>query len=157
MTLENNVLEMENKVNEMGGYYLKGMGAIVDGIISNAELLLMREKDEKLSENAYKWLKEIKDCYGKIPFDSLYGKEEFYPLFVVKRLLPKFERSMDIIFKDKDKTGLNNLIRYSRSIIDVGNLYWEDMINLLKEIRKYPEAKDFRLKITDYKGMEWEF
>ena len=148
---------MKDNALEMSSYYYKGFGNTFHGIIANAELSLTEPDRKDLSENAYAWLNEIEQFYEKIPFEKLHGREEFYPLFVVKRLLPKFKETMDRVFVEKDKDALLDLQTDSWTIVNVGRLYWDSFQMALKYIRSDPEAKNFRVKITDYKGKDFHF
>jgi hypothetical protein len=117
--------KMKNNTLEMGRYYYKGFGNTFQGIIANAELFLMEPDRKDLPENAYTWLNEIEQLYEKIPLEELHGREEFYPLFIVKRLLPKFKETMNRVFVEKDKDAIRDLLTDSGTIVNVGRLYWD--------------------------------
>ena len=103
----------------------------------------------KIGEMQTQLLQKIEDFYATIPFDQLHGREEFYPLFIVKRLLPRFRTAMDGVFKDINANALGDLKTEGDAIINVGTLYSESLRKLLREIRVFPEARDFRVAIPD--------
>ena len=157
MSLDSCLEKMKEEALEMGRYYYKGFGNTINGILANAELYLMTEDREGLAENSYKWIGEIETHFDGIPFDELNGREKFYPLFVTKRLLPKFREGMDKVFQEERKDGLGNLDTDARSIVNVGRLYGDSFQELLKEIRSHSESSDFRVKIVDYQNNVWHF
>ena len=158
MSLDSSLERMKEEALEMGGYYYKGFGNLFDGILANAEIYLIDGHDEKeTADDAYKWIEEIEKHYDGIPFDELHGREIFYPLFVIKRLLPKFRATMDEVFQEKRDGALRDLDTDARSIVNVGRLYWDSFQELLKEIRSHPESSDFRVKIVDYANRVWHF
>lgn len=133
-----------------------GFGNTFQGILAGAENYL-DEPLEEFSENANKWLKRIEDFYETIPFDDLHGKEEYYPLFVVKRLLPKIRENLDEVFDEKKKGSLRNLVVKTGSVVEIGRLYSDSFLGLLRDIRSNPEEKDFYVGLKDYSGQDWEF
>jgi hypothetical protein len=157
MTIEDRLEKMKGDALEMAKYYYKGFGNTIQSILANAENHLLREGDYRDFDSAYRWFKEIKDFYSQIPFEGLNGKEEYYPLFVVNRLLPNLREKMDLVFVKNQKDELRNLQTVARTIVEVGRLYFDSLRGLLREIRSYPEARDFRIKIVDYKSDAFYF
>ena len=156
--LDGELVGLRQKAIEMARYYYKGMEAVLQEVIANAELYLEDPQQSELMEKSYEWINKIEDFYSKIPFKHLKGKQDFYPLFVIQRLLPKFRGTMDAVFKGKDKGQFRELVRNSQTIIDVGSLYWETLIQTCQEIRKFPEANNFRVAIPDRnKDYTWYF
>jgi len=156
-TTNSQLAELERKALEMAKYYYKGFGNSFTAIMGLAYAYLEHERKESLNDS-YDTFKKIEDFYAAIPFDNLHGKEEFYPLFVVKRLLPKFRERMDKVFKENKKNELRNLQYDGSSIVKVGILYGESLLQLLDEIRLFPEGKDFRVAIPDQnKDYIWHF
>ncbi len=149
MGLDNRLEEMQEKAQQIARYYYKGFGATMDGILSNAEAFLKTPERTDYSEKAYKWAKEIEDFYSKIPFGSLQGKEEFYPLFIVKMLLPQLKEGMDKVFKEQDEGSLRRLEIGIQTVVTVGGLYWNSLIEVLKDIREFPDGRNFGLAIKD--------
>ncbi len=156
MSIED-LTQMKEKAIEMSKYYYKGFGATIDGILNNAQLYLRHPEREILIDNSYKWLQELENVYAKISFDNLHGKEEFYPLFIIKRLLPQFRESMDEIFKFSNNGWFRNFGTDGKTIVNVGRLYEDSFLKLLEEIRTHPEAHNFRIKIIDHKCEAWYF
>jgi len=156
--LQVQVNRMKETVREMAGYYYKGFGALVSGILANGELFLGEQERNDLLEKSYDWFSRVENFYSKIPFGLLQGREEFYPLFVVRDLLPKFRDSMDEIFKEKRKDVLRNFERIAQTIVDIGTLYRNKLEQLLEKIRLFPEEKDFKVAIPDQlKDYTWYF
>ena len=156
MPLESSLEDMKILALEMGSYYYKGLGTTLDGILSNVELYRLRRRDD-LKPPTYKWLKEIEDLYSGIPFDKLNGRQEFYPLFIVKRLLPKLKENLDIAFSDPSKSHELVVVSSVTTIADIGRLYDDTFKELLDKIRLVPEEKDFRVSLVDHKGHTWRF
>jgi hypothetical protein len=157
MVIDNKIKEMQENAIEMGAYYYKGFGNTIQGILANAELYLMEERKEKLVRSSYEWFNEIEELYKKIPFENLHGRAEYYPLFVVNRMIPKFREAMDQVFQNNQKDHLRNLETEARTIVEVGRLYWDSFMSLCRQIRCFPEAKDFRVKIVDYQNNTFYF
>jgi hypothetical protein len=157
MSLDSSLERMKEEALEMGRYYYKGFGNNFNGILVNAELYLMTEDRQDLVENSYKLIGEIETHYDGIPFGELQGREDFYPLFVIRRLLPKFRTTMDEVFQEKIKGALRNLGIDARSIVNVGRLYGDSFQKLLEKIRSHPESSDFRVRIVDYQNNVWSF
>ena len=158
----------ENKINssleeqkslalEIGKYYYKGFGATLDGLIANAELFVLRPERNDLKDMSYEWLGKFDSFYSKIPFDSLQGKEEFYPLFIMKRLLPILRNKVDEHYAAPSQKGIDKMLEAARAITYVGLLYDETFHKILDEIRTSPEEKDFRVRLIDHRGREWNF
>ena len=148
---------LQERAIEMARYYYKGFGNSLVGIMANGEEYLSSQ-DANLLQHSYQLFQKIEDFYANIPFNTLNGKEEYYPLFVVNRLLPKFRQSMDELFIDKRRDSLQNLQTNLRTIVDIGQLYFNSLMELLKTIRQFPEARDFRVAIPDQlKKHVWYF
>src|SRR3989338_4397548 len=111
MTLDDRILEMQNKADEIGKYYYKGFGSLINGVLGDIELYLIDNKTG-LMERSCKWLNQIENFYKAIPFEKLKNREEFYPLFVVKRLLP--------IFKHQMESSITNGIGAYASFVNLG-------------------------------------
>jgi hypothetical protein len=156
MSLESSLESQKALALEIGKHYYKGFGNRLEGIMIFGEehLLGFRYKSIK---NAYETLHDLEKFYSGIPFESLHGKEVFYPLFVVKRLLPLLRQDMDAHFSAPTKNSLENLQKTVVSIADVGRLYFDSLMQTLDEIRSHPEAAEFRVKLIDYRRVEWNF
>ncbi len=160
MPFEDTLESMKQEALEMGRYYYKGFGNTFQGILTKAESYLTKPempKKEELSVASYHWLDRIDAHYQRIPFSELHGKERFYPLFIVQRLLPKFRETMDEVFREQKRDALKNLITDGKSIVNVGRLYDDSLKELLGKIRAYPESSDFRIKIVDNQDQVWHF
>lgn len=158
MSLDGKVLELEQRALEIGKYYYKGFGNSIQGIFADAANFVDEPEHTELPRQAYQTLQQIEDFYRRIPFETLHGKEEFYPLFVVARLLPNFRERMDSVFKEKDEASLRKLQTACGVVVEVGKLYSDSFVHILQEIRFHPEAKDFRIAVKDQlKDMTWYF
>src|SRR3989338_1892973 len=140
---------LQERAIEMARYYYKGFGTSIFGIISDGKVYLEHMAQIGLSTRAYARLQKIEGFYTTIPFDKLHGREEFYPLFVVKKLFPRLKTAMYGVFKDGNADAFGDLGLEGDTIISVGELYSESLRKLLREIRVFPEAKDFRIAIPD--------
>ena len=157
MALENELLEMQDKARQMARYYFKGFGSIIEGILSNAEADIVYTERENYSTNSYELLKKIEDFYLRIPFGDFHSKEEFYPLFVVKRLLPELRQALDCVVRERTEEELRILDTLAKSIVVVGRLYDDSFRELVSQIRMYSDGKDFHIQLVDYKGLTWNF
>lgn len=148
MSIDGKVLELQEKANEMAKYYYMGFGDNLAIIANNASHYLKNPKGK--DEISYNLLQGIENWYSKIPFDSLDAKE-YHMLFTVREMLPILRNAMDDVFKNKkDKFSLIRLERLTGSISDIGRLYKTKLLKLLKEIRSFPEAKDFTVEVYHY-------
>jgi hypothetical protein len=157
MPIDDALEQMKQEAVELGRYYYKGFGNTFNGIVANAGLYLEEPDRIELSARSHKWLDKIDTHYRMIPFSELHGRENFYPLFIVHRLLPKFRTTMDKVFEAQDNENLRNLVTDAGSIVNVGRLYWDSFHGLLHEIRSHPESQDFRVRIVDDLNRVWHF
>ncbi len=144
--------QMKERAAEMGRYYYDRLGITIHEILCNAEIYTSNTKRSDLVDDAYSWLRAIEDFYAKIPFDTLHGKEEFYPLFIIKKLLPKLKGSMDDVFQHSYANGFRNLETHAITIVEVGRIYDDKLQNILRKIKikEHPDTSDFRVEIIDH-------
>lgn len=155
MELEARVAELQNKAQEMAKYYCKGFNNYIGGILLGGRLYLKNPEILHYSEDAYGSFKKIEDFYANIPFDTLYGKEEFNPLFAVKDLLPQFRKAMDGVFKDKSEEPFKNFDDIVGRIHEMGRLYTFNLERIILDIRAIPGQKNFDIQIIDLDGKPW--
>ena len=155
--LEARAAELQNKAQEMAKYYYKGFGDSISGIASNPQTYLKHPERTYYSEDAYQWIKQIEDFYAKIPFNTLHGKEEFYPFFIMKELLPEVRKKMDEVFKEKNNGSCRTLEIFTKTITTVGGVYRKNLKKLFDEIRTISGEDNFCITITDHKGEKWYF
>lgn len=158
MSLDDKLLEMEQMALEMGRYYYKGFGNSIQGILAKSERFVEEPENTEPVTEVYQLLQRIEDFYRGIPFDVLRGKEEFYPLFIVERLLPKLRSGIDAVVNEKDEASLIRLQMVCGAVVEVGRLYFDTFVRILEDIRTHPEAKDFRVEVQDrLKDVKWYF
>ena len=125
MTIDENVEELKKEAELIARYYLSGTANKISSIptaaytyIDSKVDLEEREKNKKMS---FKNLKKIKDFYATIPFEELKGDENFYPLFVIDRMLLGIEEQMKRVFSEKPKQfEYDVLLRAVQTIIGIG-------------------------------------
>ena len=117
---------LQERAIEMARYYYKGFGNSLVGIMANGEEYLSSQ-DANVLQHSYQLFQKIEDFYATIPFDQLHGREEFYPLFVVKRLFPRLRTAMDGVFKNGNADSWADLRTECDVIINVGTLYYESL------------------------------
>jgi len=144
------------KVELIAKYYYKGFGATMDGILDNIDAYTIFDCKEVYSERAYRLLNQISHFYKRIPFADI-NDPEFYPLFVVNKILPQFKKGIEDYFDKPTERGKNTIRQQGESIVEVGRLYDDSLHSILKEIRVDLKYKDFRVRIIDDKNQEWNF
>lgn len=149
--------QMKEKALQMGSYYYKGLGNALSNLVIEADLYLMNPDETENVESAYACLQRFEDFYSQIPFEELHGREEFYPLFIVRRFLPRLKNEMDELFKEQVKTNSRDLFDFVNSIINVGRLYWGELEDLVNEVRTLPEGKGFKVEVKKYPEGVWVF
>ena len=150
--------ELQERAKEMARYYYAGFSNTLTVILVGGGMFLEHPERTDFVEDSYLLLKKIEEFYAQIPFDALHRREEFYPLFVIRRLLPNFRKTMDAVVKKQNKVALEDLGIYAKTIANVGGLYGDSLMQLLKTIRQFPEAKDFTVAISDQlKNYTWYF
>ena len=157
MVLDKKIIKTWNRLDEVANFYFKGFGNIIAGI--NAWVFNFKDGiyDKEKANTAYEGFNKIWEFYLNIPFNELNGKNDFYPLFVVDSLLKKYKFSLDKVLIEGDFHYVYDVKRIGSTIVEVGRLYEDNFQSLLKDIRKNSSFKDFKLKILDYRGLEWDF
>jgi len=87
------------------------------------------EKHHEKLDKAKEACKKLSSFYGSLPYGTMIGKEEFYPLFSVRYLIENMEKNLD--YKGTDLDLLN---RYRQSIILVLEIYIDSVANVTKEL-----------------------
>ncbi|MBW3022724.1 hypothetical protein KY308_01310 [Candidatus Woesearchaeota archaeon] len=153
MPLEN-IEAMKEKALEMGKYYFKGFGYLMDEMLQHLDYYAKYpDRKDKLKMGLENYEKII-NSYAKIPFNKLKGKE-FEPLFAVRDLLPNFKKQIDKVIKEKNQRDVEILYDKAKEIIKLGYIYRRSFEKLLEDIRN--KAKDFKVKMVDYEGVVWYF
>ena len=138
--------ELQDLAIEMAEYYRKSFGNVIQGILASAELYL-RDGLQQDFQDAYDWLAKVEEFYATIPFERLKGREEFTPLFEVRKLLPIFREKIDQSLKQKNPGALRHVGFYGIRIASVGRRYSERFIGLLREIRRLPGGENFEVPV----------
>jgi hypothetical protein len=146
--------EMINEAEEMGKYYFKQFGNSLAAVVSIIGIYSKKNKKEYY-DSANEFFGELEDAYKTIPFEKLQGRENYYPLFVVDTLLKKYRKMMDEFFEEPGEDEERRLYSLSCAISELGTLYRNCFMSLLKEIQSTPEGKDFKIKLKDFEGKEW--
>jgi hypothetical protein len=155
MSLDGNIESLEREALEMGRYYYKGFGNLISAILGNAEIYSNKPDNQDLVPKFYHWLGMIETFYDQIPIADLHGRERYYPLFIVRQLLPKLHRSLDALYKGEDDEAIEAVNMEANTIVEVGNLYDESLRQLLKDIRSHADSCDFKITVKDHLNKEW--
>lgn len=158
MTIENKVDELERRIEKLKQYYHKGFVNILAGIMGNAENYInYPEEREKPKKEMLSLYSEIEEFYQNIPFDGLNSNEDFAPLFVVRKLLPKFKTSLDKLLEQTEREVLEDLFILSKAMTNVGEVYRGNILGLIDEVRKVSGNEDYNVRIVDKHGREYTF
>jgi hypothetical protein len=151
--LEQRVEELKDRVEIIKKYYYKGFGAIVTGIVSKAEICLDRpEKRITTEHEVLELYSRLERFYQKIPLDKLEGNQDFAPLVVAYKMMPKLKWEIEEYFKKPDKWTLEKLLRASTSIVDVGMVYKGNLKNAIEEVRKTSGNETYTVELIDDNG-----
>jgi hypothetical protein len=157
MPIDDNLEEQKTLALEIGQYYCKGFGNTLHGMLGNAEAYMRLGKDDQWRSMSFRWLDQFDEFYSKIPFEYLHGREEFYPLFVIQRLLPILRAENERHYSAPTDSTMQRLGSICVSIADVGRLYDESLHKAINDVRAHPEAKEFRIRLVDDSNREWYF
>jgi hypothetical protein len=146
MPRECSLEEMKATAIKMSSYYRQGFGTHVSGILNKMERYAV-EGDEALLKKAREYYNEIWEFYRSIPFEALQHEEDFYPLFIVRGLLPELKKKMELLSEGKGD-ALDDLFRCCKTIVNAGAVYYENLIELLDKIRSNPGSGDFRVEVN---------
>ena len=135
------VESLVRKTQEMARFYFDGM---VGGGLGDTMYVVgkYKEGDPKQIVN------EIKDFYGKIPFEQLQDKFEYLPLFWFNSLLPKLGSLIENLGINSDTAPINDLIK---EMVKVAHQYKSNLIYLIETIRQYPGFENFNVDVTNPK------
>lgn len=147
--------ELQRKVLEMAKYVHNWVSNPLEGIIANANLFLHHQDRNELGDHSYELLRKSESFYANIPSSALHGKVEGYLLFTAIDHLFELKETMDKLFEEKSDNGLNELATQITAIGMTEKEYFRKLLGLLRQIRYYPEAKDFMVEIIDDKGGAW--
>jgi hypothetical protein len=150
--LDNKILDgkaylAKREALEVGKYYYKGFSNMLQTIISKADNHIINPGNDKYMIDSYAIYAGIQRHYNKIPFEELSGKERFYPLFIVRDLLPIFHGKMDEVFKLNKEKSIEDLERNSIAIAAVGTLYYETLKKVVANARSHPGLENFTLEL----------
>ena len=146
--LEVQVNRMKETAMEMAKYYFKGFGAALSGILGNASFYIEApEKNAAKLAEAYNILTAVEEFYKEIKFQELQGREEYYPIFVVRSMLPKFRESLDRVRDLKSKDALTEFEHWAKALAFVGSIYGETFDSLLDKIRAQPGNAEYTVLV----------
>ena len=152
------LLELKTKAEKMARYGNLGLADSLQLIILAADRYSREDTQgkqlfgKKLKEDVYRNFQNIRDFYAEIPFDNL-QEIEFYPLFVIMKLLPELNKSLNNVFEGKIGYG-HDVGNIATALAQVQGLYLRNLMQLIGQIRSLPEGKNFQLEIKDrYRGV----
>jgi len=138
------LVRLQEKAIEMAKYYFVGFGgrAVLNvGRYGSTHFKIPAEQN--IIAEIYRRMEFVIDFYEKLPIDELKTKEEFSPLVKIKPLLPELRKLMDEVFKENISNNQQKLVKLADRVLKIGKKYRTTLIELLREIHQYPEAKDF--------------
>jgi len=138
MSLDSNVMEMQEKALKIAKYYMKGFGNTFFEIVNWSYHYKIRPERKECVEEAYACLKEVESFYEKIPFEELQNEREFCPLFCVRQMLPRFREKMEKRFQECNDTTYKDFGDEAVAIIRVASAYDNTLRKLLKKNQKIP-------------------
>ena len=133
------VESLVRKTQEMARFYFDGM---VGGGLGNIMYVVggYEKGDPKQIVN------EIKDFYGKIPFEQLQDKFEYLPLFWFNSLLPKLGSLIENLGTNSDTAPIYDLIK---EMVKVVSPYKSNLMYLIGIIRQYPGYENFDVVVKN--------
>jgi len=152
-----NVEELKQRVETMRDCYFKGFGNAILGIQGKCEHysnkpLIPEDRAKFILED----LEMIEEHYRKIPFSKLNSNSDFAPLFVIKDLLGRFGEDVREFLKYPAKgERVNRIKNIGTAICWSGVVYKDNILRRVEELRTLPGNEDFRVRITDYRGIEF--
>ena len=149
--------QMQETASEMARYFRRGFGSAVTNILattSNREEGIATEEDVRI---AYAMLENIEQLYATIPFTRLESQPNFYPIFVIRDLLPKLKQSMDNYFVKQSEISAYMILAYCHAIARTGEVYADNFRDLLEKIKAQEQINWFKLTVTHLRtGEIWE-
>jgi hypothetical protein len=151
------VLEKKLKTIDLARYYFKGFGTRLASATHAAEIgyrgsLEMRDSARRDCIAAVELLERL---YGTIPFESIKGKSEYAPLFVMKDLLAEYKSAVLFLFSDGSERAYGRVRSLTFAIHEVGMVYRRGLEGMLNDIRSVSGEDDFRVRVVDQKGAAW--
>ncbi|NTV23565.1 MAG: hypothetical protein HGA85_04280 [Nanoarchaeota archaeon] len=147
---------LEALAQEMGSYYIDGFGHTIWSISSTLSIYLLEGQPER-SEYALDELKALEERYSRIQFQELHGREDFYPLFIVRKLLPEYRRQVERVVSTRLQSDFDEMQSMVVTMLDVGALYFKSFRNLMETIHAHPEHRGYYVTVKDTKDLERKF
>ncbi len=70
--------------------------------------------------------------------------------------MPKLEEIAISLIKEKSRYSIRDLDNYSNTIVNVGEIYRNNLIKIIKEINNSTKSKNFKVKVIDpFDKKEW--
>ena len=155
--IKQDISELCGLANDLGRYYVKGMGARLQDILSSADNFIDYGDDtEEDAAVVYGTLERIERFYGNINFDILPKRQEFFPLHAVRHLLLGFREELDSIFRHNAQSS-DSLDNYISTIMFFGNMYRDHIESVIERIRSFPQGGNFKLKARNLDGAEVDY
>ena len=140
---------LEDKINLMNKYYMKGFGNIVYGVLVNSAGYLNDGEDRDL---VLEELDMIEKHYASIDFEEHDSNSDFAPLFVTRDLLKLYCSDAREFLEKPDADKLEGIRTMQIALHYVGEVYRANLLKRLGELRKIEGYESFRLEQVDYKG-----
>lgn len=142
------LLELQERAREMARYYYDSFTGKLHAMRAGAEIYA-RTNNECEAAELFACLRNMEDFYAGIPFNDLQTREEFQPLFQVRKLLPELRNSLNNFVNEKTEQRKIEFNQRLHEIGQHGGVYRVTLTKILEEIRKFPEGKDFQLEVRN--------
>jgi len=141
--------ELKEEANGLARFYFHSMGGVLRAIWGFQELLQRNIcNHEEASRDILPWLESIEGRYGSIPFDELRGNAAYYPLFIVKTMLPSLRSAAEACIRgEKDENQITRLRLICCTIKSLGDIYRKKFNSTCEEINRLEGNDDFKIQI----------
>jgi|SRR3989339_172383 len=159
--MSDEIERLKQRAEHLGRYYCKGFGDCINfctNLIDGAVVDSNPANIEKIADETREAFGLVTGFYSKIPFQELHGDEAFYPLFVARELVKRFEANMNAAFQSvPEQFHLDNAKGYGIALGFVGKIYRDSFEKSAQDVRKIPGQEDFRVVVMDWRGRPWKF
>ena len=163
----NNSDALKQRVTAMHRFYFKGMSSPASNILYHAESYAHAiEKGQHRRQDAGFWAEDMAQCfftikglYACIPFDSLRGNADYYPLFAGRNALKMAESKLEGALAAKEPAEVEVLINDLRGNLrlfrDWGLVYRARINAIFRQIHKIEGNRDFQIELVDIDRISW--
>jgi hypothetical protein len=144
---------------EMGTYYAKGMGAILQGMLSAVDTCQLSSEPtvrEAAKSHCESRMNHIEELYSTVPREVL-RRDMFQPLAPAKSMLPMMRMRLGRALDTQSESDVQSLQLIMMEFTHQGDLYRRNFERLTSGIRETSGNEDFWVLCYDEYGREWSF